>query len=349
MPVDSTAACAVRRRRRGYLSSSTTGPTRPTRSSSRPARSRSRGCPRSPSGSTPASSSSTAASTGAGRRPRRPGPRGRRREHRLPDRGGALTLARRPPLHRLAADAAAAALARPRPVPLPRTTGLMRETVEVAVRSANAGPRHAHRLEPTRRAADTASAPRARHSIFRPRGPFADGADSPPSAVIWATGFMLDHSWIASPVFDDRGRLVHQRGVTAAPGLSFLGMPWQYTAGRRCSAGSRTTPTTSPPRSPPAPARAGIPPPDVRVRPQKLARLMTSRGAPYGRGSAAWVVPGSNRGPLACVRTARRDRELRISVDWVCNARRAGHGSSLMSRGRRTSGMRQALPYGAKV
>jgi putative flavoprotein involved in K+ transport len=33
------------------------------------------------------------------------------------------------------------------------------------------------------------------------------------------------------PVFDTDGRLVHRRGVTASPGLYFLGMPWQHTRG----------------------------------------------------------------------------------------------------------------------
>jgi putative flavoprotein involved in K+ transport len=32
-------------------------------------------------------------------------------------------------------------------------------------------------------------------------------------------------------VFDDQGRPVHQRGVTASPGLYFLGLPWLYTRG----------------------------------------------------------------------------------------------------------------------
>ena len=32
-------------------------------------------------------------------------------------------------------------------------------------------------------------------------------------------------------VFDDDGQLVHRRGVTASPGLYFLGMPWQHTRG----------------------------------------------------------------------------------------------------------------------
>jgi putative flavoprotein involved in K+ transport len=60
---------------------------------------------------------------------------------------------------------------------------------------------------------------------------FADGGTVTPDAVIWATGFRLDHSFVHAPVFDSGGRLVHQRGVTASPGLYFLGLPWQHTRG----------------------------------------------------------------------------------------------------------------------
>ena len=60
---------------------------------------------------------------------------------------------------------------------------------------------------------------------------FADGSGLTPSTVIWATGFGLDHSWIHVPVFDDDGRVAHRRGITAASGLYFLGMPWQHTRG----------------------------------------------------------------------------------------------------------------------
>src|SRR5215210_6686641 len=60
---------------------------------------------------------------------------------------------------------------------------------------------------------------------------FADDTDVNPNAVIWATGFGLDHSWIEVPVFDEHRQVVHERGVTAAPGLYFLGMPWQHTRG----------------------------------------------------------------------------------------------------------------------
>ena len=60
---------------------------------------------------------------------------------------------------------------------------------------------------------------------------FSDGDRLEPSTVVWATGYGVDHSWIHAPVFDANGRLVHVRGVTASPGLYFLGLPWQYTRG----------------------------------------------------------------------------------------------------------------------
>jgi putative flavoprotein involved in K+ transport len=60
---------------------------------------------------------------------------------------------------------------------------------------------------------------------------FADGADLDVRGVIWATGFRVDHSWIDVPVFDENGRAVHDRGVTASPGLYFLGQLWQHTRG----------------------------------------------------------------------------------------------------------------------
>jgi putative flavoprotein involved in K+ transport len=60
---------------------------------------------------------------------------------------------------------------------------------------------------------------------------FADGTAVDPRTVVWATGFGLDHSFVRVPVFDEGGAVVHRRGVTAAPGLYFLGLPWQHTRG----------------------------------------------------------------------------------------------------------------------
>jgi putative flavoprotein involved in K+ transport len=60
---------------------------------------------------------------------------------------------------------------------------------------------------------------------------FADGSEVAVEAVVWATGFRLDHSFVELPVFDARGEVEHQRGVTEVPGLYFLGLPWQHTRG----------------------------------------------------------------------------------------------------------------------
>lgn len=65
----------------------------------------------------------------------------------------------------------------------------------------------------------------------RPRGPLAEGPSTLDlggiAAVVWATGFRRDYSWLAAPVLDDDGEPVHERGITAAPGLYFLGLRWQ--------------------------------------------------------------------------------------------------------------------------
>jgi putative flavoprotein involved in K+ transport len=60
---------------------------------------------------------------------------------------------------------------------------------------------------------------------------FGDDTRLTVRTVIWATGFDLDHSWIDAPVFDERGTVKHDRGVTSAPGLYFLGLPWLHTRG----------------------------------------------------------------------------------------------------------------------
>lgn len=60
---------------------------------------------------------------------------------------------------------------------------------------------------------------------------FADGTKTDADAIIWATGYVSDYSWIRLPVADGRGRVRHRRGVTDQPGLYFLGLQWQYTRG----------------------------------------------------------------------------------------------------------------------
>jgi putative flavoprotein involved in K+ transport len=44
-------------------------------------------------------------------------------------------------------------------------------------------------------------------------------------SIVWATGFRPDFSWVDVPVFDHRGRLLHDGGVTRWPGLYVLGLP----------------------------------------------------------------------------------------------------------------------------
>ncbi|MGH3902009.1 MAG: MSMEG_0569 family flavin-dependent oxidoreductase [Pseudonocardiaceae bacterium] len=58
-----------------------------------------------------------------------------------------------------------------------------------------------------------------------------DLRDTGVSSVVWSTGFGRDDRWIEVPVFDGRGYPTHDRGVTASPGLYFLGLPWQHTWG----------------------------------------------------------------------------------------------------------------------
>ena len=60
---------------------------------------------------------------------------------------------------------------------------------------------------------------------------FADSSELDVDAVIWATGYRSDYSWIEPPVLGPDGRVQHQRGVTDVPGLYFLGLSWQHTRG----------------------------------------------------------------------------------------------------------------------
>ncbi|MHA1528933.1 MAG: flavin-containing monooxygenase [Alphaproteobacteria bacterium] len=50
-------------------------------------------------------------------------------------------------------------------------------------------------------------------------------------SVIYGTGFRFDFGWIELPVFDERSYPRYERGVTAVPGLYFVGLHWLHTAG----------------------------------------------------------------------------------------------------------------------
>jgi putative flavoprotein involved in K+ transport len=63
------------------------------------------------------------------------------------------------------------------------------------------------------------------------RARFDDGSELEVDAVIWATGYRSDYSWIKLPILGEDGRLRHRRGVTDVPGIYFLGLTWQHTRG----------------------------------------------------------------------------------------------------------------------
>ena len=48
--------------------------------------------------------------------------------------------------------------------------------------------------------------------------------------VIWATGYRFDFSMVKLPIVDCDGFPIQTRGVTAYPGLYFVGLPWLHTA-----------------------------------------------------------------------------------------------------------------------
>lgn len=69
---------------------------------------------------------------------------------------------------------------------------------------------------------------------------FTDGYDAPiipeldlteasVHSVVWATGFSFDFSWIEGPEYDAFGYPVTRRGVTAQPGVYFVGLHWLHT------------------------------------------------------------------------------------------------------------------------
>ncbi len=80
---------------------------------------------------------------------------------------------------------------------------------------------------------------RRRGIDFRPRltavagrtASFADGSSMDVDAVVWATGFVSDYSWLHVPGVLVDGQVRHTAGVTDVLGLYFLGVPWQTSRG----------------------------------------------------------------------------------------------------------------------
>ena len=110
-----------------------------------------------------------------------------------------------------------------------RATGLLR-----ASRHGPVGRRLFGRPEPVV-SGDLARLRRFAHAHFIGRAEAAlptgalrgQRAASPPlDAVVWATGYRPDYGWVDLPIFDADGHPVHHHGLTAAPGVAFLGLDW---------------------------------------------------------------------------------------------------------------------------
>ena len=69
-------------------------------------------------------------------------------------------------------------------------------------------------------------------TFFRPPAPpvLRDLAlrDAGITSIIWACGFRYAFDWLKVPVLDELGEPRQRRGVTAFPGLYFVGLPWLY-------------------------------------------------------------------------------------------------------------------------
>jgi putative flavoprotein involved in K+ transport len=56
-----------------------------------------------------------------------------------------------------------------------------------------------------------------------------DGRELDVANVLWCTGFRPDYGWIDLPIFDEHAWPLQHRGVVdSAPGLYFMGLPFQY-------------------------------------------------------------------------------------------------------------------------
>jgi putative flavoprotein involved in K+ transport len=64
------------------------------------------------------------------------------------------------------------------------------------------------------------------------RATFEDGSELDIDAIVWATGYRSDFTWIDVPEIKDQlGQVIHRRGVTDSSGLLFIGLTWQHTRG----------------------------------------------------------------------------------------------------------------------
>lgn len=69
--------------------------------------------------------------------------------------------------------------------------------------------------------------------LWRPAQEIAaiDAAQEGITSVLWCIGFRPDYRWLQIDCLDDRGRPIHQRGISTVDGLYFLGLGWLHTWG----------------------------------------------------------------------------------------------------------------------
>jgi putative flavoprotein involved in K+ transport len=91
-----------------------------------------------------------------------------------------------------------------------RLLGTFDEWARTHARESDVGP--AERFEPTRIPVSSPLKLDLRKGSIR--------------ALVWATGFRPDYSWLQVPVIDDKGHLRHDGGVVEVPGLYALGLPF---------------------------------------------------------------------------------------------------------------------------
>ncbi|WP_067726789.1 flavin-containing monooxygenase [Oceanobacillus damuensis] len=61
---------------------------------------------------------------------------------------------------------------------------------------------------------------------------FEDSTALEVSNIIWATGFKTVLPWLKiDGVLDEKGKIMHHRGVSNIKGVYFIGLPWQYRRG----------------------------------------------------------------------------------------------------------------------
>ena len=127
----------------------------------------------------------------------------RRRQHRIPDRQGAVGYAHGSALRSALGRRRCRSGARTRSLLVADEDGTHQEDRRVAARATAARPGHADRLEPTgaqaplRRRGQAAGVGASGRTVT-----FEDGSELEVDAVIWATGYRSDYGWIDVPVFD---------------------------------------------------------------------------------------------------------------------------------------------------